>query len=204
MRLKVCLMGLLISCCLAAFAFNAQAQTAGAVEWKRYELGKGNFSVLFPSQPKEDFTPSPADMLVPIDLYIYSVETEQGSFVAQYSLLGAVAEKWVETTKEAFYDGVWEGASSGFDKEMENSSLPFRTKLVEKREVKFSGYAGREVVFTLGPLTGRMRTVIIGRQAFGAMVLGTVEITAEDRQKFFDSYTITLKPIPVVQTRTNN
>jgi hypothetical protein len=195
---------LLISCCLAGFAFNAQAQTAGANEWKRYELGKGNFSVLFPSQPKEDFQPSPANALVPIDLYIYSVETEQGSFVAQYSLLGPVAEKWAETTKEFFYDGVWEGASVGFDKEMEKGSLPFRTKLVEKREIKFSGYAGREVVFTLGPLTGRMRTAIIGRQAFGAMVLGTEEITAEDRQKFFDSYTITPKPIPVEQTRTNN
>ena len=202
MRLRLSLKSLLIACCLAGFAFNAQAQDGK--EWKRYELGKGNFSVLFPSQPKEDFQPSPASMLVPIDLYIYSVETEQGSFVAQYSLLGAVAEKWAETTKGAFYDGVWEGASGGFDQEMEKSGLPFRTNLVEKREIKISGYAGREVVFTLGPLTGRMRTAIIGRQAFGAMVLGTEEIAAGDRQKFFDSYTITLKPIPVEQTRTNN
>ena len=202
MRLRLSLKSLLIACCLAGFAFNVQAQDAR--EWKRYELGKGNFSVLFPSQPKEDFQPSPANMLVPIDLYIYSVETEQGSFVAQYSLLGAVAEKWAETTKGAFYDGVWEGASGGMDQEMEKGNIPFKIKLVEKRVIKFNGHDGREVVFTLGPLTGSIWTTLIGRQAFGAMVIGTEKITAEDRQKFFDSYTISLKPIPVEQTGTSN
>lgn len=204
MRLKVCLLGLLIGCCLAGFAFDAQAQTAGVNEWKRYELGKGNFSVLFPSQPKEEFTPSPPNLLVPIDLYIYSVETEGGSFVAQYSLMGPAAEKWAESSKENFYAGVWEGASAGIDKEMEKGNLPFRAKLVEKREIKFNGYTGREVVFTLGPLTGRIWTTLIGRQAFGAMVVGTEQMTAEARQKFLDSFIITLKPIPVEQPKPNN
>ena len=69
--------------------------------------------------------------------------------------------------------------------------------------IKFNGHDGREVVFTLGPLTGSIWTTLIGRQAFGAMVIGTEKITAEDRQKFFDSYTISLKPIPVEKSENN-
>ena len=130
MRLRIFLIGLLLGGCLAGFAFNAQAQTAGANEWKRYELGKGNFSVLLPRQPKEEFTPSPSGLLVPIDSYLYSVELEEGSFIAQYSVMGPAAEKWADSAKENFYNGVWEGASGGMDLEMEKGNIPFRIKLV--------------------------------------------------------------------------
>jgi len=73
MRLKLSLLGLLLGCFLIGFAENAEAQNTGNQAWKRYELGKGNFSVLLPSQPKEHFTPSPPNAAVPIEVYIYPV-----------------------------------------------------------------------------------------------------------------------------------
>lgn len=203
-RLKRYFIGLFISCCLAGFAFNAQAQVAGANEWKRYELGKGNFSVLFPGQPKEEFKPSTSDAQIPIDMWVSLLDTEEGSFVAQYCVLGEAAEKWAESTKEHFYTGFWNGASDNFDKQMEAAKLSFRTKLEEKGEIKFSGYTGREMVFSLGPLRGRIWMTIVGRQAFAAMVLGSEKVTDEDRQKFLNSFTVTLQPIPVEPTKADN
>ncbi len=196
MRLKLSLFGLLLGCFLIGFAENAAAQNTRNQEWKRYELGQGNFSVLLPSQPKEHFTPSPPGAAVPIEVYIYSVTLDDGAFVAQYSILGEAALKWSESSKGSFYQGVWEGAAEGYDKEMANSKLEFRAKLVAQRDIKFSGYSGQEVIFTLGPLQGQMWTTLVGRQAFGATVLGSEKLSAADRQRFMESFTLTLKPVP--------
>ena len=111
MRLKLSLFGLLLGCFLIGFAENAAAQNTRSQDWKRYELGQGNFSVLLPSQPKEHFTPSPPGAEVSIEVYIYSVTLDGGAFVAQYSILGEAALKWSESGKASFYQGVW-GRSS--------------------------------------------------------------------------------------------
>jgi hypothetical protein len=190
MRLKTYLMSLLFACVIAGFAFNVQAQSKVVAEWTRYELGKGTFSVLFPSKPKEEFQPSPADLAVPIDLYMYTVEANEGVFAAQYGLLGEAAERWRESAAEAFYDGMWEGLSSGFDKQMETDKLAFRTVLQEKRKTSFSGYNGREIVFTVGPLRGRILMTIVGRHAFTAMVLRTEQMPLADQERFLNSFTI--------------
>lgn len=195
MKSKISLIGLLLSCCLAGFSFKAQAQSSSSVEWKRYELGKGNFSVLFPSQPKEESTPSPRNGAVPIDLYTYSVTTDEGVLIAQYSVLGEAALTWSESAIESFYDGVWTGASEAFDKEMIARNLSYRAVLVQKRKIKFGGSIGREVVFTLGNFHGRILTTVIGRQTFGATVMGTDKLSPADRQKFLDSFIVTLKPL---------
>ena len=133
---------------------------------------------------------------MPIEVYIYAVTLEDGAFVAQYSILGEAALKWSESSKGSFYQGVWEGAAAGYDKEMANSKLEFRAKLVAQREIKFSGYAGQEVIFTLGPLQGQMWTTLVGRQAFGATVLGSEKLSVADRQRFMESFTLTLKTVP--------
>lgn len=196
MRLKLSLFGLLLGCLLIGFAENAEAQNTPNQNWKRYELGQGNFSVLLPSQPKEQFTPSPPNAAVSVEVYIYSVASDGGAFVAQYSLLGEAALKWSEATKGSFYQSVWEGAAEGYNKEMANSKLEFRANLVAQRDIKFSGYSGQEVIFTLGPLQGQMWTTLVGRQAFGATVLGSEKLSAADRQRFMESFTLTLKPVP--------
>lgn len=198
LRLKPRLIGLMLGCFLTAFATTAGAQNTPGDEWKRYELGKGNFSVRLPEQPKEQFTPSPVDAAVPIDVYTYAVLLEEGGYVAQYCLLGEVALSWNEDTKNSFYDGVWKGAADGYDKEMATNNLSYRATLVETHEIMFSGYKGREVVFTLGPLHGRMRITLVGRQAFGASVLGTDKLSIADRQRFMDSFVVTPKPVSVV------
>ena len=179
---------------LAGLALSVQAQTPATTEWKRYELGQGNFSVVLPSQPKEELESAPSSVGIPIDLYTYAVGTEAASFVAQYGVLGEGAEKWSESAKEYFHNGVWSGASKSFDKQMEENKFEFRSKLVEKRNIKFNGYDGREVTFTLGPFQGRIWTAIIGRQTFTAMALGA-ESTLADQQKFLNSFTIKLKPL---------
>lgn len=205
MKLRISVIVLLIGVWMLGVAFNTQAQSdAGANEWKRYELGKGNFSALFPGQPKEEFKASPPSLEVQMDLHIYSVGTGEGSFVAQYGLMGAAAGKLPETAKQSFYDGVWLGASESFDKRMEENKLSFRTKLVERREIKLSGYDGREIVYTVGALHGRIWITVIGRQAFILMVMGTEKMPVEDQLKFLNSFTITLKPIPVDQPKTIN
>jgi hypothetical protein len=203
MRLKAFAVTLLISCCLVGFAVSVEAQTAGPYEWKRYEIGQGNLSALFPGEPKEAFSASSPDLLVSSDAYFYTFAVEGASFTAQYIILGEAAAKWPEGTREAFYEGVWTGASSSFDKEMEDNKLPYRSKMEQGREIKISGYSGHEVVFTLGPMHGRLWMTLIGRQAFGAMVFGADKLTVEDEQKFLNSLTITLKPIAVEQIKTN-
>lgn len=206
MRLKGRFIRLLIGCCLVGFAFNAQAQSkdsgSGTNEWKRYTLGQGNFNVLFPAPPKEEFKSAPPSLEVPLDLYIYSAAADEVSCLVQYGILGAVAEKWGESAKESFYEGVWRGATAALDKRMEESNLSVRTKLEEKREIKFSGYAGREVIFTLGAFRGHIWMTVVGRQVFTAIVLGTDKKTDEAQQRFLNSFTITPKPISVEQTMT--
>lgn len=203
MRLKTFRVTLLISCCLAGLAVSVQAQSAGQYNWKRYEIGKGKLSALFPGPPKEEFRPSAPDMIVSSDAYIYSVRAAGASFVAQYTILGEAAEEWSEGSREIFYEGVWKGASTSLDKEMEDNKIPFRTKMDEVRQIKFSGYSGHEVVFTVGPMRGRLWMTLIGRQAFGAMVVGTDTATVEDQDRFLNSVTINLKPTPVKQIKTN-
>lgn len=196
MRLKLSRFGLLLGCLLIGFAENAGAENLRNQAWKRYELGRGNFSVLLPSQPKEHFTPSPPNAAVPIEVYIYSATSDDGTFIAQYSILGEAALKWSESTKGSFYQGVWKGAAEVYDKEMAKSNLEFRAKLVAQRDIKVSGHTGQEVIFTLGPLQGQMWTTLVGRQAVGATVLGSEKLSATDRQRFMESFTLTLKPVP--------
>ena len=202
MRVKLNLFGLLLGCLLIGCAANAEAQNTRSEEWKRYELGQGNFNVLLPRQPNEQFTPSPPNAPVPVEVYIYSVTLDDGAFVAQYSLFGEAALEWSDGAKGAFYQSVWDGAVEGFNKEMVNKNLEFRAKLVAQRDIKFSGYSGQEIVFTLGPLQGQMWTTLVGRQAFGATVLGSEKLSTADRQKFMESFTLTLKPVPAA-TRAN-
>ncbi len=195
MRLRQSVFGLFICCFLIGFAENAEAQNTRNQAWKRYELGQGNFSVLLPSQPKEHFTPSPPNAVVPIEVYIYSVTADDGTYLAQYSILSEAALKWSESTKGSFYQGVWKGAADVYDKEMANSNQEFRAKLITQRAIKFSGYFGQEIIFALGPLQGQMWTTLVGRQAFGATVLGSEKLSAADRQTFMESFTLTLKPV---------
>lgn len=198
MNLRPLLIGLLLGSFLSGFAVNAEAQNTGGAQWERYELGKGNFSVRLPEEPKEYFAPSPADALVSVEAYTYAVVLKEGNYVAQYCLLGEVALGWNEATKNSFYDGVWQGAADGYEKEMAGANLSFRTAIVETREIMFSGHKGREVIFTLGPLRGRMQMTLVGRQAFLASVLGTDKLSLAERRKFMDSFVVTPKPIPVV------
>lgn len=186
-----------------AFALSAQAQsadvTAGDGAWRRYELGKGTFSVLLPGKPSEEFQSAPSSIGIPVDVYIYSVSTEKGAFVSQYSLLGAEAEKWLESTREAYYGGIWDGIIDGFNKQMEESNLPARVVLVEKRRVKFSGFDGRELTFTVGALKGQLLLTLVERHGFLAMVMGPEALTQADRQRFLNSFTIKLssaRPAP--------
>lgn len=197
-RLKQMLVGLLLGCFLIGLAVCAQAQNTAADQWKRYELGKGNFSVRLPGQPKEQFNPSPIDAPVPIDVYTYAVLRQEGGYIAQYCLLGEVVLSWNEATRNSFYDGVWKGAADGYDKEMAINNLSYRATLVETHEIMFSGHKGREIVFTLGPLHGRMRMTLVGRQAFAASVLGTDKLSVAERQRFMDSFVVTPKPVPIV------
>lgn len=197
MNLKTLLIGLLLGCFLSGFAVKAEAQDTAGAEWKRYELGNGNLSVLLPEQPKEHFTPSRADAGVPLEARTYVVLLQQGSYVAQYCLLGEVALGWNEATKNSFYDGVWKGAADGYEKDMAGAKLSFKVEMIETREIMLSGHKGREVIFTLGPLMGRMQMTLIGRQAFLASVLGTDKLSLADRRKFIDSFVVSPKPIPV-------
>lgn len=204
MRLKTYLNGLLVICCLAGFAVHARAQSkeggTGVNQWQRYELGNGTFSVLLPAKPKEEHKTAPPELGLSVDLYTYSAETQSGAFVVQYGLLGKAAEQWKESAAESFYNGLWDGVARSFDRQMEESKLPHRIAMLEKRKVRFNNYDGREVLFSLGPLRGRIMMTLIGRHAFGAMVVGTESLSAEEREKFFNSFTI--KPSAVGQATT--
>ena len=96
MKSRIRLTILLIVYGLAGSVVTSQSQNAAGPQWKRYSLGKGAFSVLFPVKPTEEFKASPPALSLPIDLYATSVATAEGIYVAQYSFLGDQAEKWQE------------------------------------------------------------------------------------------------------------
>jgi hypothetical protein len=198
MRIKILLKGMLFSCLLSCLFLSAHAQSGTAKpvadEWTRYELAKGSISVLLPAKPTEEFKPSPPDLAVSIDMSVYSVERPNGVFVAQHCLLGEVAESWSEAAVEAFYNGLWDGASKGLNNMMQKNGSELRVVLLEKRKTTFSGYDGREISYRLGPLKGRIIMSVIGREAFTAMVLRTDEMTVEEQDKFLNSYTIKAAP----------
>lgn len=198
MKIKITLTGLLLGCLAACLSLNAYAQSGTSkpapVEWKRYELGNGSFSVLLPGKPTEEFKRSPPDLEVPVDTYIYSVEAKEGVFVVQYSRMGEVAQTWSEAAVEAFYNGLWEGASRGLNGLMQKNGSEIRVALLEKRKIRFSSHDGREISYKLGALSGRIKMSVIGREAFTAMVLGTEGLTVEDQEKFLNSFTIKATP----------
>ena len=199
MKSRIRLTILLIVYGLAGSVVPSQSQNAaGQTQWKRYSLGKGAFSVLFPEKPTEEFKASPPALSLPIDLYVTSVATAEGIYVAQYSFLGDQAEKWQETTSESFYNGLWNGISSSINKQMEDRGLPHKTIVQQTQKTTFSGQDGRELIFTLGPLKGRLLMTRVGRHAFAAVVMRTEQGTVEDQERFLNSFTINptlVKPV---------
>lgn len=187
---------------LIGFGFNGHSQTAVRNEWKRYELGKGNFSVLLPGEPKETFLPAePAD-LIKINCHLYTVEPADGSLVASYCTMDESALKWTKANAASFYDGILTGLAEAYQKQIAANNLSYTVTVSPKREITFSGYKGREVEFAVGPWHGRIRMTAVGRLAFIATDFGTEKLSTADRQKFFDSIILTPKPT-VVESTTN-
>jgi len=187
---------------LIGFGSNGQSQTAVRNEWKRYELGKGNFSVLLPSDPKETFLlAEPAD-LIKINCHLYTAEPEDGSLVASHCTMDDSASKWTKANTDSFYDGILTGLAEAYQKQIAANNLSYTVTVSPKRDVAFSGYRGREVQFAVGPWHGRIRMTAVGRHAFIATDFGTDKLSTADRQKFFDSIILTPKPT-VVESRTN-
>ncbi len=190
----------LFAVCLSAgllITVSAQepTKTTPGVEWQRYELGKGTFTALFPAKPTEEFTPSPAAAEMAIDLYVYSVSTPNGVFVAQYAHLGAEAEKWPPNST-TFYDGVWKGIKESFDERMVAAKSPQRTELLQTRSAKFAGSDGRELVFNLGQFKGRVLMTRIRRHAYVAMVMRTEKMELADEDNSLNSFVLKV-PEPV-------
>jgi hypothetical protein len=202
MKLSKRLVILLLVYGIACSVVTSQSQSQNAAsptQWKRYNLGKGAFSVLFPEKPTEEFKASPPTLTLPIDLYVTSVATANGVFVAQYSLLGDQAEKWQESTSESFYSGLWDGIASSINKQMEDRGLPHKTVIEKKQKTTFSGQDGREIIFTLGPLKGRLLMTRVGRHAFAAVAMRTEQGTVEDQDRFLNSFTINPELVKAVQ-----
>ena len=182
--------------CILMLALAVSAQTPSRADksrgrWQRYELGKGSFSVLLPGKPVEEFRSVPPSLLgVSASTYVYGVTTEKGVYVAQYSLLGAAAEKWSDERREVHYNGVWNGMAAGFNSQMEQRKKADRAVLLEKRRTKFGGHDGYELTFTVGEVKGRALVTLVGRHGFAAMTLGTAVMPNADRERFFRSFII--------------
>ena len=193
MKLRFIRINTLIFICvlLSAFSIQALSFTVGqtAAEWKRYELGRGAFSILLPTKPAEEFKES-TNPDAPVSMYIYSSPTNGGAYVVQYITLSKEAENWSQANVEAYYKGVWNGLANSFNNRMERQNLPARAMLIEKRKIKFSGYEGRELIFTLGELKGRVQMTVVGHYAFAAMAMGRESMTEADRERFFNSFII--------------
>jgi hypothetical protein len=199
MRAKRSLTCLLIFFSLSCWASAVRAQDKAAAkdvqEWKRYNLRNGLLSVLLPSAPRESIDEQTPKSGSNYKSYIYVAEVKQGSFTIGITVLSDDTENWSEGAIESFYNGVWYGISKTIDTEFEKSGIPWRTSLIEKRKVKFSGYDGREFSFSLGILKGRLMITLIGHHAISGMALGTEGMSTDDREQFFNSITISIPPI---------
>jgi hypothetical protein len=199
---KSILVKVLVCWLLIGLAFNIQGQTPAQNEWKRYELGKGNFSVLLPSEPKETFLPAEPNDLIKINCHLYTAEPPDGSLVASYCAMDQSASQWTKANTDSFYDGILTGLTEAYQKQIAANNLSYTVTVSPKRDIDFSGRKGREVEFAVGPWHGRIRMTAVGRHAFIATDFGTEKLSTADRQKFFDSIILTPKPTGV-NTKTN-
>ena len=199
MHLKSILIAGLICLIALALASTSQAQTtansATPVEWKRYELGSGTFSILLPGKPVEQIKSAKITPTLSVQMRLYAVSVGQGAYITQYNLLSEEAEGWTANQIEVFYNGVWDGVVKGISAQLERGKLDMQVTLAEKRKTKVSGYDGREVLFNVGQLKGRIVMALVGRHAFTAMALGSEDMTAADRNRFFNSFTIKMLPV---------
>jgi hypothetical protein len=174
---------------VSAFSPGARAQDPTTKpanpEWRTYELGKGSFSVLLPDKPIEGVQSDKN-----ADIYIYTVVTNWGFLVANYSWLNEEAEKWSEESSERFYVGFWNGLSSSLNDAIKRDDPSIQLKLEEQHKVKFAGRDGAEFVFSAGQQRGRFLVTRVGRQAFSAMILGPQEALTENQEKFLTSFKI--------------
>lgn len=112
MRIKIVTARFVLICALvlgvSAFSPEACAQDSTTKpanpEWQTYELGKGSFTVLLPDKPSEGMQSDKN-----AEIYIYTVGTNWGVLVTNYSWLNEEAEKWSEESSQSFYTGFWEG-----------------------------------------------------------------------------------------------
>lgn len=178
-----------------AHAQGSNAESKDVKEWKRYYLSKGQLSVLLPTDPQEDVQEKTAEYGLIVDSYTFTANIKPGAYVVSHVVLPEAAEKWAGNTLEFFYNGVWQGIAKTFDTEFEKKGVSWKTNLIEKRKIQFSGHEGREISFSIGIINGRVMMTLVGHQAFTAMVFGTEDISTDDQEKFFKSITINVSPI---------
>lgn len=199
MKLRTNLIHKLLCLSVLAFAVSAQAQNRtdnpSSGQWRRYELGKGAFSVLLPVEPKEDFRSTSTPDGLNVDMYSYGVATEHGIYAAQYGLLEPAAENWSEGARENYYSGVWKGVSTNLNSQMEKNNVSARAELVDKHRAKFGGFDGYELVFKLGGIKGRLLVTLVGRHSFMAMAMGPADMPDADKERFFNSFTIKIPSV---------
>lgn len=185
----------LIAFLVLALASSTYAQlpnrTSTVSEWQRYEVGKGNLSVLFPNEPKETRQATPSsEREIGTDMYLYTSAADGAVYVSQVSFLDKPAASWTEPQIEGFYQGVWKGLKESFDANLKRTNAAAETKLIEQKRVTFAGSRGVEFVFTYGATQGRVLVTLVGSRSFAGMILGTEKVGQEIQEQFFSSFTI--------------
>jgi hypothetical protein len=163
----------------------ASQKASANTDWQTYELGKGSFSVFLPGNPTET-----VQRANDADIYIYSVATNWGILVANYSLLSEAAEKWPEDRSVAFYEGFWEGLASTINGQLKEANSADQLKLEEHHKATFAAHDGFEFIFSLGQNRGRLLITRVGRRAYSGMILGSQESLSEYQDKFLGTFKI--------------
>lgn len=131
--------------------------------WKEISSAEGRFTVLMPGTPSEDKKEGS-----------FTAKTQSGVFTVAYK---DFAEEVSQTTPDELLEQVSQGlATDG-------------SKLLSKRKISLSGYPGREVKYEdSDKLVGIIRIYLVKERLYLNIVIPS---TAEDTNKFFDSFRLT-------------
>lgn len=165
------------------------AEPVAPAGWQRFSLGKDSFSVVLPKKPTEMSERKNLGNDFYLTVETYTVEADAGFYLlSRMPDLPIVSDKVSPSFVEGFYDGIWRGFAEGMRKELANKGLLFELKVGEPYESRLGGRQGRTQDFTLGPLTGRVKATVSGRQAFMVLVMWMKDMPVNERDIVFDSF----------------
>jgi hypothetical protein len=155
--------------------------------WTRYEIGSPmRFSLLLPAEPSGSQERMILTPKITVVIRNYMSLGASGLYGATY-IDDLPAEVMNEAMKRTFFESFVKGFAEGFQEQMSKAGQTEQVTMLEQRAATAAGLAGYEQDFAFDRMTGRVRLVYDGAQAYAVLSFWSDPATDADRIAFFNS-----------------